>query len=110
MNTEILFSNSPFFEENKNNNDASNKSAFAYIAPNISHQIEIKRDEFESSESQKTEFAIPSDLKNTNLFIQMISSTLNVSKPFYDHELNVLIKESYGQLKVFVPSKRMKIN
>eukprot|EP01083_Nonionella_stella_P301896 1038317_1 len=105
MNTEILFSNSPFFEANKGS-DSGNKSAFAYIAPNVTHQIEIKEDE--ANESERTEFAIPSELKNTNLFVQVISSTLNVSKPFYDHELNVLVKESYGQLKVLVPSTKNK--
>merc|ERR1712130_956599 len=101
MNTEILFSNSPFFKEEENStNQNKKKSAFGYIAPNISEQIEITQ--------QRTEYAIPPNLKNQNLFIQLISSTLSALKPFYDHELDVLIKENYGQLKVMVPSPKNK--
>ena len=110
MNTEILFSNSPFFKDsndNNNNNDNGNKSAFAYISPNISNNIEIKSDG-EDSQNDLTEFLIPKDLKNENLFIEIISSTLNICSPFYDNELNILIKESYGQLKVLVESKKNK--
>eukprot|EP01083_Nonionella_stella_P234456 825318_1 len=109
MNTEILFSNSPFFkDENKNNN--SNKSAFAYIAPNnsITQDITKEKKKQDDNQSQKTEIAIPDELKNTNLFIQVISSTVNISKPFYDHELSVLVQEQYGQLKVLVPSGKNK--
>merc|ERR1712228_737740 len=102
MRTEILFSHSPFVSNSSN----SNKSAFAYIAPNESHKIEIAQNE--QNEFEETVFAIPQNLKNQNLFVEIVSDTLNKSEPFYDHELNVLIQENYGRLKVSVPSKKKK--
>jgi len=106
MNTEILFSNSPFYSSSSSSSSSSsNKSAFAYIAPNMSTEVVIQRS---NGDSDRTEFGIPSELKNENLFVEVVSSTLNVGRQFFDNELNVLIQESYGQLKVLVPSQRSK--
>jgi len=102
MNTEILFSNSPFFKGDNSSNKT--KSAFAYIAPNKSMEVELEKDK------EKMEFAISDSLglKNQNVFIQVISDTLSAAKSFYDNELSILLKEQYGQLRVLAPSKKNK--
>jgi len=102
MNTEILFSMNPFLITNNNENNDNN--FFKYITPNKSIDIESKTDPDNNKLglTNETEYEIPNEYKNENLFIEVISDTLNVSKPFYNDNLVVSIQENHGQLKVLL--------
>ena len=108
MNTEVLFSERPFLGLNNkgsgNNNNNSENEMFSYISPN--EQIIIDSSKL-SNDGMINKYIvdIPNKLMNCNVFIQLVSDTLTSSKPFYDNQLIVQVKENYGQLKVLRKSK-----
>ncbi|ETO12375.1 hypothetical protein RFI_25001, partial [Reticulomyxa filosa] len=97
MNTEILFSQDPFFSEKESN--PAKQAAFTYIAPITALHVTLK-DVEKTQRVGVQDIAIPSNLKNQNLFIQVISENSIVCRPFYDNQLLLQVKENYGQLKV----------
>jgi len=102
LNTEILFSQDPFFSEKEKEEGfgSSKQSAFSYISPNFTIQVNLNEEKNNDSMVREKEIEIPLSLKNQNLFIQTIGETITVSKPFYDNQLSLQLKENYGQLKV----------
>ncbi|ETO22036.1 hypothetical protein RFI_15166, partial [Reticulomyxa filosa] len=97
LNTEILFSQNPFF--NEDGNDSNNQSAFSYISPK--HRLDVKLPDLEKDHTLgQKEIEIPLSLKNQNLYIQVVGETLTSGKAFYDNQLLLQVKENYGQLRV----------
>ena len=96
MNTEVLFSFSPFLN-NKNDND---KNIFSYIAPNESINVILPKPKQNEYDSSTYSVDIPKSLQNENLFVQVVSDTITESSPFYDHQLIIQLKENYGHLRV----------
>ena len=106
INMEVLFSMNPSVILSKNvNNDNNNKqhSIFSYIQPNTT--IDIGIDEKEISTLSSKKIAIPSHLENENLFIQILSSTLTISSPHFNHKLIIQKQENYGKLKVLTKNE-----
>jgi len=93
MNTEVLFSFSPFLNDSKSGGE---KNVFSYIAPNESLQVTLDGDD----EDDNVTVDIPQSLQNENLFVEVVSETLTESAPFYDHQLVVEMKANYGTLTV----------
>ena len=108
MNTEILFSETPFININKND---KNQLSFNYIKPTKSIPVKLNK----TNKFMDYTLYIPTDFKNKNTFIQICDteSSLECSKAFFDNELMIQVKQQYGQIKVYkkvgnsvVPAKK----
>lgn len=86
MDIELLFSNSPFVQQDLGN--------FAYVMPNA--QFEVKLPEDATTHS----FELPQEFANANIMCVISSGPATAVKPHYSHSLHVNVMENFGQLKV----------
>eukprot|EP01122_Echinamoeba_exundans_P014341 TRINITY_DN6463_c0_g1_i1.p1 TRINITY_DN6463_c0_g1~~TRINITY_DN6463_c0_g1_i1.p1 ORF type:complete len:1433 (+),score=359.11 TRINITY_DN6463_c0_g1_i1:430-4728(+) len=86
MDIELLFSNSPFVQQELGN--------FAYIVPNA--QFDVQLPEGTNNHS----FDLPAEFHNANVMILVSSGPVSCVKPHYSHSLHVNVIENFGQLKV----------
>eukprot|EP01083_Nonionella_stella_P120625 361553_1 len=103
MNMELLFSIDPFtFTATGKDKDCASSNAFHYISPGVSlNGIDL------SNNAQQKVIGIPRVLLNQNTFIVVDSgddvgavNAVSCSDTFYDHQLIIQLKETYGQIKV----------
>eukprot|EP01083_Nonionella_stella_P317539 1156843_1 len=103
MNMELLFSIDPFtFTATGKDKDCASSNAFHYISPGVSlNGIDL------SNNARQTVIDIPRVLLNQNTFIVVDSgddvgavNAVSCSDTFYDHQLIIQLKETYGQIKV----------
>jgi len=86
MDIELLFSSSPFVQQNLGN--------FSYIMPNISGTISLPQD----TELHKID--LPSECQNTNVMIELSSGNISKVKPHFSHNLYVKVLAEQGTIKV----------
>mmetsp|Transcript_82452 Transcript_82452/g.101145 ORF Transcript_82452/g.101145 Transcript_82452/m.101145 type:complete len:252 (-) Transcript_82452:71-826(-) len=96
INTEILFSLSPFTLLSSNNNTNN----FMFITPKIQENIQLPQTDM----INEYNIPVPNALRNQNFMIQIISDSLSTFKSFYDNELIVQVNKNYGILKVSTKS------
>jgi len=86
MDIELLFSTSPFVQQNLGN--------FSYIMPNLSATIDLPRD----SEMHRME--LPKECQNCNVMIQFTAGTVTKVKPHFSHNLFTKVVQKLGFIKV----------
>jgi len=86
MDIELLFSSSPFVQQNLGN--------FSYIMPNISETISLPQD----TELHKID--LPAECQNTNVMIELSSGNISKVKPHFSHNLFVKVLHEQGIIKV----------
>jgi len=86
MDIELLFSSSPFVQQNLGN--------FSYIMPNISGVISLPQD----TELHKID--LPGECQNTNVMIEFSSGNISKVKPHFSHSLFVKVLHDQGLIKV----------
>jgi hypothetical protein len=86
MDIELLFSNSPFVQQELGN--------FAYIVPNAQFDVQLPEGSTDHS------FELPAEFHNANVMILVSSGAVSCVKPHYSHSLHVNVIENFGQLKV----------
>jgi len=86
MDIELLFSSSPFVQQNLGN--------FSYIMPNISTVVALPQD----TELHKID--LPAECQNTNVMIEFSSGNLSKVKPHFSHSLFVKVLNAQGMIKV----------
>lgn len=86
MDIELLFSRSPFSQDNLD--------GFSVIRPNASTTFELNGDEPSQT------FELPDSMKNKNVLIELVAGDQVKSKPYFANQFNLQIVENYGQLKV----------
>ena len=104
---EILFSVNPALILKQSQNDDYRHTILSYIKPNTTISINIDKHELKILKSNI--ISMPNNLKNENLFIQILSSTVTTSKSYLDHQLIVQIKQNYGKLKVLTMENENKL-
>lgn len=86
MDIELLFSRNPFVQQEG--------GALMAIQPNRSEVLELGK------EIGKREIAIPADLANRNLLVEVTSGALTQSQVLYANSMEVTLVDSYGRLQV----------
>jgi len=86
MDIELLFSTSPFVQQNLGN--------FSYIMPNLSATIDLPKD----SEMHKIE--LPMECRNTNVMIEFTAGKITKVKPHFSHNLFTKVLQKIGIIKV----------
>ncbi len=84
MDIELLFSNKPFVQ------DVGDK--FTVVKPHHSDTVKLK--------GEATDIALPKELKDRNLMIEVTAAGISRMKAYYPNALTVDIAENYGQLRV----------
>ena len=86
MDLELLFSRNPFVTEFA--------GQFSHIFPNQTETVELP------SDKSVITIALPSDLHNKNVLIEVGVAGRNQSISYYSNSLSVAVIDSYGQLQV----------
>jgi hypothetical protein len=89
MDIEFLFSTSPFVQQGA--------GSFAFIRPNRLDVVAL--DEGEAS-SGVTSFDLPEEFRSANVLVEARAGALLKRQPYYAHDLDVKLRENYGQLQV----------
>ena len=91
---------SEIMNKDKNNENDSDdmKKKFGFIQPNYSETIKIDEDKLKNDNS--TLYDIPKKYKNQNLFIEIMAESIKLFDIYLSSNLNVVITESLGELKV----------
>eukprot|EP01083_Nonionella_stella_P076146 207341_1 len=100
INMEVLFSMNPSLVLPSSQSLDSRSAVFSYIKPKQSVSVDVASGARDVNEMVETQVLIPQELRNENVFIQIITSTMIVSKPYNDHQLIIHIQENKGKLKV----------
>jgi len=85
MDIELLFSTSPFVQQNLGN--------FSFIMPNLSAVIDLPKD----SEMHKIE--LPKECRNTNVMIEFTAGKITKVKPHFSHNLFTKLFQKNGIIK-----------
>eukprot|EP01123_Difflugia_compressa_P015046 TRINITY_DN8263_c0_g1_i2.p1 TRINITY_DN8263_c0_g1~~TRINITY_DN8263_c0_g1_i2.p1 ORF type:complete len:198 (+),score=34.69 TRINITY_DN8263_c0_g1_i2:33-596(+) len=86
MDIELLFSSSPFVQQNLGN--------FSHIVPNLSDVIALPQD----TEFHKID--LPASCQNANVMIELSGGNITKVKPHFSHNLFVKIIHEQGLIKV----------
>ena len=91
---------SEIMNKDKNNENNSNdmKENFGFVHPNYSETIKISEDKVKNDNS--TLYEIPKEYKNKNLFVEINAESIKLFDIYLSSNLNVVITESLGELKV----------
>jgi len=87
MDIELLFSRNPFVQQHS--------GKFSYIRPNASDFVELPTQE------NKTVFALPEELRNRNVLVEIVGDGVTRSHAHYSNSLALQMIENYGQVKVY---------
>ena len=106
IDLETLFTRDPKISEiinkDKNNDNDSNinmKEHFGFVQPNYSEVIKIPKEKINKNENG-TSYDIPEKYKNKNLFVEIKSESIKLFDIYLSSNLNVIISENLGELKV----------
>ena len=97
MDVELLFSRSPFAQDNLD--------GFSLIRPNFSQQVALNK-ETDNAETQidgvkrMHEFELPAEMQNKNVLVELVGGDQTRSIPYFAHSLDIQVVEKFGQLKV----------
>ncbi|MEO8493847.1 MAG: hypothetical protein ABI614_02170, partial [Planctomycetota bacterium] len=86
MDIELLFSRNPFVQ--------GSSGQFSQIRPNLTDTIELPKG------GKKFEFALPAELLNRNVLVEVVAAGQTKSQAYYSNSLSVQLIENYGQLRV----------
>jgi len=86
MDIELLFSTSPFVQQNLGN--------FSYIMPNLSATIDLPR------ESEILRIELPAECRNTNVMVEFTAGKIAKVKPHFSHNLFTKVIQKQGIIKV----------
>lgn len=86
MDIEVLFSSADY--------KPHDLGKFAYVKPNASVTIELAK------EGNETAVAIPAELENTNVMIEVLAGPHAKVVSYFSHSLLVKVSQSYGQIQV----------
>ena len=86
MDIELLFSRSPFSQDNLD--------GFSIIRPNQTTQWTL-----EESKAEQV-FELPESMRNRNVLVELVAGDQAKTQPYFAHTLVVQMIEDYGQLKV----------
>jgi len=86
MDIEVLFSSADY--------KPHDLGKFAYVKPNASVTIELAK------EGNETAVAIPAELENTNIMIEVLAGPHAKVVSYFSHSLLVKVSQSYGQIQV----------
>ncbi len=86
MDIELLFSRNPFVQQYT--------GQFSTIRPNYTATAELPTD------AKATEVALPAELLNSNVLIEITSAGVTRSQAYYANSLDVQVSENYGQIQV----------
>lgn len=89
IDLEIVFSICPSLKSSTND--------FSFVKPNFTHKINISNPNGETI----TTFEIPEDYAKKNIFVEVSAGSLKKFETFFSANLNVLINENVGELRVF---------
>ena len=89
MDIELLFSRSPFAQDELD--------GFSMIRPNFAETLELNVNE---KGKGSHEYALPDEMKNKNVLVEIVAGDQTKSQPYFAHSLNVQILEKYGQVHV----------
>ena len=90
MDIELLFSRKPFAQDELD--------GFSLIRPNLSQTVKLPSQG--RNEPGTHEFALPAELDNKNVLVEIVAGDQTKSKPYFSNSLSVQMIESYGQLRV----------
>jgi len=96
MDVELLFSRSPFAQDNLD--------GFSLIRPNFSQQVALNK-KVDDAKSQVAgrgihEFELPVEMQNKNVLVELVGGDQTRSIPYFAHSLDIQLVEKFGQLKV----------
>ncbi len=86
MDIELLFSRNPFVQ--------GSSGQFSQIRPNLTDTVELPKN------GKKFEFALPAELLNRNVLVEVVAAGQTKSQAYYSNSLAVQLTENYGQLRV----------
>ena len=86
MDIELLFSHNPFVQQYT--------GQFSTIRPNYTATAELPAD------AKATEVALPAELLNSNVLVEITSAGVTRSQAYYANSLDVQVSENYGQVQV----------
>ena len=86
MDIELLFSHNPFVQQYT--------GQFSTIRPNYTATAELPAD------AKATEVALPAELLNSNVLVEVTSAGVTRSQAYYANSLDVQVSENYGQVQV----------
>jgi len=86
MDIEVLFSSADY--------KPHDLGKFAYVKPNASVTIELAK------QGNETAVAIPAELENTNIMIEVLAGPHAKVVSYFSHSLLVKVSQSYGQIQV----------
>ncbi len=86
MDIELLFSRNPFVQQYSDQ--------FSFIQPNVSVDLDLPGDK------DTTTLALPEQLQNSNVLVEIQGSGLTKTAAYYSNALSIQIVENYGQVQV----------
>ncbi len=89
MDVELLFSRSPFAQDELD--------GFSMIRPNVTRTVTLQTDD---AGKGTHEIALPDELKNKNILVEVVAGDQAKSEPYFANSLNLQMVENYGQLQV----------
>ena len=95
MDIELLFSRSPFAQDNLD--------GFSMIRPNVTQTVAVKKKKGKAKSSSAKgvhEFELSSKMKNKNVLIEVVAGDQAKSQPYFAHSLDVQTIEKFGQVHV----------
>ena len=106
IDLETMFTRNPkisgIMNKDKNNENNSNndiKENFGFVQPNYSETIKIEEKKINKNENS-TAYEIPKEYKNKNLFVEIKADSIKLFDIYLNSNLNAVITESLGELKV----------
>ncbi|MCY2966226.1 MAG: hypothetical protein NT069_21775 [Planctomycetota bacterium] len=94
MDVELLFSRNPIVQQFR--------GQFSAIKPNKSELVILRIGEGADAKpgSGAKQIAIPADLRNKNILVEVIGAGQTRTQAYYSHSLSVQVIENYGQVRV----------
>lgn len=89
MDIELLFSRSPFAQDEL--------EGFSMIRPNLTQTLDLKVGE---NGKGKQQFELPKEMRNKNVFVEVVAGDQTRSQPYFAHSLDVQMIEKFGQVHV----------
>ena len=106
IDLETLFTRSPKISEimnkdktNEINSNVNTKEHFGFIQPNYAEVIKIPKEKVNKNENG-TSYDIPEKYRNKNLFVEIKAESIKLFDIYLSSNLNVIISENLGELKV----------
>ena len=106
IDLETLFTRSPKISEimnkdktNEKNSNVNMKEHFGFVQPNYAEVIKIPKEKVNKNENG-TSYDIPEKYRNKNLFVEIKAESIKLFDIYLSSNLNVIISENLGELKV----------